>query len=158
LIFPGLPKLAGLVLVEQGKLNFDDPVAKYLPQVKDLVVLEGLMTDPTKPPTPRPAQGVPTILHLLTHSSGSTYFAKLPEPIYALSKGYTFEQTGSRLQAQDEFLELIKVYNLFVHQVPGDATDSMDSRKDILAFLLPLTLVPLVSLAPDSILFTVMFF
>jgi hypothetical protein len=34
----------------------------------------------------------------------------------------------------------------------------MDSRKDILAFLLPLTLVPLVSLAPDSILFTVVFF
>ncbi|RXW15665.1 hypothetical protein EST38_g10188 [Candolleomyces aberdarensis] len=98
--------LAGLVLIEQGKLNFDDPVTKYLPQLKDLVVLEGLFTTPT--PTPRPAQGVPTILHLLAHSSGSTYFAKLPEPIYALQKGYTFEQTGGREQAQEEFLECIK--------------------------------------------------
>ncbi|KAJ2914596.1 hypothetical protein MD484_g5842, partial [Candolleomyces efflorescens] len=100
--------LAGLILVEQGKLNLDDPVTKYLPQFKELVVLEGLMIDPTKPPTPRPAVGVPTILHLLSHSSGSTYFAKLPEPIYGLMKGYTFEQTGSRRQAQDQFLELIK--------------------------------------------------
>ncbi|KAJ2925358.1 hypothetical protein H1R20_g11784, partial [Candolleomyces eurysporus] len=98
--------LAGLVLIEQGKLNFDDPVTKYLPQFKDLVVLEGLMTTPT--PTPRPAQGVPTILHLFTHGSGSTYFAKVPDLIYALGKGYTFEQTGGREQAQAEFLEHIK--------------------------------------------------
>ncbi|KAJ2925357.1 hypothetical protein H1R20_g11787, partial [Candolleomyces eurysporus] len=101
-----LAALAGLVLIEQGKLNLDDPVTKYLPQLKDLVVLEGLMATPT--PTPRPAQGVPTILHLLAHSSGSTYFARLPEPIYALSKGYTFEQTGGREQAQAEFFEHIK--------------------------------------------------
>jgi CubicO group peptidase (beta-lactamase class C family) len=99
--------LAGLVLIEQGKLSFDDPVTKYLPQLKDLVVLEGLMATPA--PTPRPAQGVPTILHLLAHSSGATYFAKLPDPVYALQKGYTFEQTGGREQAQEEFLEHIKV-------------------------------------------------
>ncbi|KAJ2914593.1 hypothetical protein MD484_g5841, partial [Candolleomyces efflorescens] len=98
--------LAGLILIEQGKLNFDDPVTKYLPQLQDLVVLEGLMLTPT--PTPRPAQGVPTILHLFAHSSGLTYFAKLPDPIYSLQKGYTFEQTVSREQAQEEFLEHIK--------------------------------------------------
>ena len=75
------------------------------------------MATPT--PKPRLAQGVPTILHLLAHSSGSTYFAKLPEPIYALQKGYTFEQTGGREQAQDEFLEYIKVRGLFVdYRVP----------------------------------------
>ncbi|KAJ2925361.1 hypothetical protein H1R20_g11783, partial [Candolleomyces eurysporus] len=98
--------LAGLVLIEQGKLKFDDPVTKYLPQFKDLVVLEGLMTSPK--PKPRPARSVPTILHLFAHSSGSTYYAKMPEPIYGLGTGYTFEQTGGRKQAQDEFLEHIK--------------------------------------------------
>ena len=99
--------MAGLKLIEQGKLNFDDPATKYLPQLENLVVLEGLMATPT--PTPRPAKGVPTIRHLFTHSSGATYFAKIREPVYGLGKGYTFEQTGGRRQAQDEFLEHIKV-------------------------------------------------
>ncbi|RXW19282.1 hypothetical protein EST38_g6571 [Candolleomyces aberdarensis] len=98
--------LACLVLIEQGKLNFDDPVTKYLPQFNDTIVLEGLMTTPT--PKPRLARGVPTILHLLSHSSGSTYFAKRREPVYSLGKGYTFEQTDEREQAQDEFLDHIK--------------------------------------------------
>jgi CubicO group peptidase (beta-lactamase class C family) len=102
-------QLAALILIEQGKLDLSDPASKYLPQLSDVVVLEGFMKTPT--PTPRPSQGSNpiTILHLLTHTSGSTYFAKPREPSYGLGMGYTFEQVGGRERAQEEFLEHIKV-------------------------------------------------
>ena len=56
---------ATLILFEEGKFNLDDPVSKYLPELKDMKV----WTNGTTVPLPRPI----TIKHLLTHTSGLIY-------------------------------------------------------------------------------------
>jgi CubicO group peptidase (beta-lactamase class C family) len=62
--------VATLMLVEDGRLNLDDPVAKYLPEFKDVKVWTGGTTDvPQLEALKRPI----TIKHLLTHTSGLFY-------------------------------------------------------------------------------------
>lgn len=98
--------LAGLQLVEQSKLNLEDPVTKYIPQFKDAVVIEGLMTPNA---TSRPAKGVPTVGSLFDHSNGTSYFARMPDPIWGLSEGYTFDYSDlTRYEAQERYIELLK--------------------------------------------------
>lgn len=55
--------VAAMILVERGLLSLDDTVEKYLPQFKDIKIvdLEGNVSDPQKKPTVR---------MILTHSSG----------------------------------------------------------------------------------------
>ena len=58
-----------LALWEEGRFNLDDPVAKYLPEFKDMKVLTG-----GTPEAPQFADARPiTIRHLLTHTSGFAY-------------------------------------------------------------------------------------
>jgi CubicO group peptidase (beta-lactamase class C family) len=62
--------VATLMLVEEGRLNLDDPVAKYLPEFKDVKVWKGGTADaPLLEPLKRPI----TIKHLMTHTSGLFY-------------------------------------------------------------------------------------
>lgn len=62
--------VATLMLFEEGRFNLDDPVAKYLPELKDLKVWTGGTQDaPQVEPLKRPI----TIKHLLTHTSGLIY-------------------------------------------------------------------------------------
>jgi CubicO group peptidase (beta-lactamase class C family) len=67
-----------MILVDQGKIQLDDPVAKYLPEFKNPVVLvrDSKSSDPLLTvPAVRPI----TIRQLLTHTSGLTYrFAAKP--------------------------------------------------------------------------------
>ncbi len=61
---------ATLILFEEGRFNLDDPVAKYLPELKDMKVWTGGTQDaPQLEPLKRPI----TIKHLLTHTSGLIY-------------------------------------------------------------------------------------
>ena len=63
--------VAALQLVEQGRLDLDDPVETYLPEYGELQVLEGFDGD-----TPRlraPASKA-TVRHLVTHTSGQAYW------------------------------------------------------------------------------------
>src|SRR2546422_1457797 len=61
---------ATLVLFEEGKFNLDDPVAKYLPELKEMKVWTGgTQAEPKLEPLKRPI----TIKHLLTHTSGLIY-------------------------------------------------------------------------------------
>ena len=62
---------AGLQLVEHGKLNLDDPVEKYLPQINDIPKFEGWNDDGS----PKLGKQTNTIkvIHLFTHTSGFTY-------------------------------------------------------------------------------------
>jgi CubicO group peptidase (beta-lactamase class C family) len=61
-----------MVLVDEGKLNVDDDVAKYLPKYKDpLVITKVNEADGTY--ETRPAKRPITIRHLLTHTSGIGY-------------------------------------------------------------------------------------
>jgi CubicO group peptidase (beta-lactamase class C family) len=63
--------VACMQLVEQGKLQLDDPVGKLMPELASPKVLQGF--DATGAPTLRPARRPITLRHLLTHTSGLTY-------------------------------------------------------------------------------------
>src|SRR2546422_7028694 len=59
-----------LALFEEGRFNLDEPVSKYLPELKDMKVMTGGTADaPQLEPLKRPI----TIRHLLTHTSGLIY-------------------------------------------------------------------------------------
>lgn len=63
--------VAALQLVEQGKVQLDEPVSKYLPKLAKLEVLHGF--DSTGKPILHPATKQVTLKHLLTHTSGFCY-------------------------------------------------------------------------------------
>ena len=62
---------AALQLVEQGKVQLDEPVSKYLPKLAKLEVLRGF--DNAGKPVLSAAKTQVTLKHLLTHTSGFCY-------------------------------------------------------------------------------------
>lgn len=57
--------VTAMSLWEEGKFKLDDPISNYLPEWKDVTVMEGGKAVPAKTPvTPR---------HLMTHSTGLSY-------------------------------------------------------------------------------------
>ena len=57
-----ITSVAAMILVEDGKLSLDDPVAKYIPEFADMKLLNG-----------SPSGRAMTVRHLITHTSGLTY-------------------------------------------------------------------------------------
>ncbi|HEY2159130.1 MAG TPA: serine hydrolase domain-containing protein, partial [Isosphaeraceae bacterium] len=57
-----ITSVAAMILVEDGKLALDDPVAKYIPEFKDMKLLDG-----------KAATHPMTVRHLLTHTAGLSY-------------------------------------------------------------------------------------
>lgn len=58
--------MAAMLLMAEGKLKLDQPVADFLPAYSSMRVL----TDPGKSLDSRPASGPMTVRHLLTHTAG----------------------------------------------------------------------------------------
>ncbi len=63
--------VAAMQLVEQGKLDLDAPVTRYLPELANRKILTGFTR--SRRPLLRPARRVPTIRQLLSHTSGYAY-------------------------------------------------------------------------------------
>jgi len=62
---------AVMMLWEEGKFRLDDPISKFIPEFKDPVVLDTVLTDGSF--LTKPADKEITIRHLLTHTSGLGY-------------------------------------------------------------------------------------
>ena len=69
---------AVMMLVDEGKLNVDDPVEKYLPEFKGQMVIA--QQDAEHKLLRKPAHPM-TIKNLLTHTSGLRPFSPLEEPL-----------------------------------------------------------------------------
>jgi methyl acetate hydrolase len=63
--------VAALQLMERGQLDLDAPVERYRPEWADLQVLEGFDGDE---PRLRPPASKATVRHLVTHTSGASYW------------------------------------------------------------------------------------
>lgn len=75
--------VATMQLVEQGKIDLDDPVHKYIPSFKNQVVLNDF--DPTDSSfTTVPVEKDVTIRNLLTHTSGIIYGSFNPGKLMAV--------------------------------------------------------------------------
>jgi CubicO group peptidase (beta-lactamase class C family) len=67
-----LTSVAILQLIEQGKLSLDDPISKYIPDFKNMEVLD-VYDEETATFSTVPSKKQVTIRHLLTHTSGIYY-------------------------------------------------------------------------------------
>ncbi|HWW59066.1 MAG TPA: serine hydrolase domain-containing protein [Sphingopyxis sp.] len=77
--------VAIMMLAERGKLRLDDPVAKYLPEWRDMrVYASGGLDDMVTEPVRRPV----TIADLLTHSGGITYHFTGETPVHQYYRKY----------------------------------------------------------------------
>lgn len=65
-------------LIEEGKISPDDPVEKYLPELKDRRVWVGGKAEASQT---HPSPVAPTIRHLLTHTSGYYYDTTADAPL-----------------------------------------------------------------------------
>ena len=72
-----ITSVAVMMLYEEGDLRLDDPVAKFLPELKDLDVLG-------KDGNRVPVKSTMTVKHLLTHTAGLSYGFDPSDPLDAL--------------------------------------------------------------------------
>ncbi|MFF7333060.1 serine hydrolase [Streptomyces sp. NPDC008150] len=73
--------VAVMMLVEEGSLSLDDPVARYVPAFADPQVYVGGSGSDTRT---RPADGPVLVRHLLTHTAGLTFGFYRAHPVDAL--------------------------------------------------------------------------
>lgn len=97
--------VATMILVEEGKLKLDDPVAKYIPEFGELEVYwfeerGEILTSP--------ATETMTIHHLVTHTSGLTFPSNGDTPLHQLLKkeyvpANEFPSLGAFVERMAEF-------------------------------------------------------
>ena len=101
-----LASVAAMMLVEEGKMQLTDPVAKFLPQ---LAKMEVLVTDKDGKTTRETAKRQITIQDLFRHTAGFAYgeFSNIPELKAAYAEAKLFQPTvtaESRLITPEQFV------------------------------------------------------
>ncbi|GGS40990.1 serine hydrolase domain-containing protein [Streptomyces griseoviridis] len=96
--------VAALMLVEEGLLSLDDPVARYLPAFAEPRVYAG----GTAPDiTTRPARGPVLVRHLMTHTAGLTFGFYHAHPVDALYRAAGLE---SSVRPGDDLAATVDLY------------------------------------------------
>lgn len=91
---------AVMILVDEGKLSVDDELAKYLPEFKDMTVMEVAADGSTKIV---PATAPITIKHLLTHTGGLVYGLFDEGPLGELYNASNINSDGTSGDTLEEF-------------------------------------------------------
>ena len=92
--------VAVLMLMEEGKLNLEDPVAQYIPEFSNMSVFSG---GTAGAPKLRPAKRPITIRHLLTHTSGFATSGKTGDEAVKLFNRFDLHQSPT-LKAYAEYV------------------------------------------------------
>jgi CubicO group peptidase (beta-lactamase class C family) len=101
--------VAAMILVEEGKMKLSDPVSMYLPELKDLTVIEkpAEAQEASKVKT-HPAKNPIRVLDLLIHTSGFSYaFFKTFPGGGALEQMYIDNKVGEFDVTNEAFVTLI---------------------------------------------------
>ena len=100
--------VAAMILVEEGKMKLSDPVSMYLPELKDLQVIENLDAKDASEVKTRPVKNPIRVLDLLIHTSGFSYaFFKTFPGGGALEQMYIDNKVGEFDVTNQEFVTLI---------------------------------------------------
>lgn len=102
--------VAAMMLYEQGAFQLDDPVARFLPEFRDMEVLVGGDADN---PKCEPAHNLITMRHLLTHTSGLTYDFFMTSPVDALYHRHGITFANGEVRLADMVERLAKIPLLF---------------------------------------------
>ncbi len=100
--------VAMMILYEEGKWQFDDPISKFIPKFANLKVLKGVdpqghyvLENPTHPPTMR---------ELMTHTAGFAYGLSSDNPV---DKAYAQQQVLQSTSLQEMIDKLSKIPLLY---------------------------------------------
>ena len=113
--------VAMMMLFEEGQWHFDDPVTRFLPELKSLRVCKGFnqdgsmqLEDVSRPPTMR---------ELLTHSAGFGYGLSDDNPVDKAYSQSRFLDAASSAEAVDRILKLPLASQPGLHWRYSAATD-----------------------------------
>lgn len=89
---------AAMILIEEGRIGLDDPVSKYIPAFKTMMVL----TSPDTSLDAVPAKSEITIRELLTHTSGLGYNISAKGPLLKLyeARGILPAEVNAAMEAK----------------------------------------------------------
>jgi CubicO group peptidase (beta-lactamase class C family) len=99
--------VALMILFEQGKWHFDDPVTKFIPEFQQLRVFKGVGPDGTL--QTEPLSRSPTMRELLTHAAGFAYGLDQSSPVESAWHDADFMRASST----DEAIAKIAALPLF---------------------------------------------
>jgi CubicO group peptidase (beta-lactamase class C family) len=112
---------AVMTLVEQGQLGLDDPVSKFIPEMKDLRALGSAKDDTATEVATVPARRPVTIRDLLSHTSGFTYEGILPVLSFNARLARTYERAGvTRRDFKTIREQVVRLANVPLAHQPGD--------------------------------------
>lgn len=103
--------VALMILFEQGKWHFDDPVTKFIPEFKQLRVFKGIGSNGA--PQTEPISRSPTMRELVTHAAGFAYGLDQSSPVESIWHAADFMRAANTNEA------IAKIASLPMFDQPG---------------------------------------